>query len=207
MSALVGKGSNGKEPGPQVPVPPNYAACIVDQRAHRRPAFAHQKSPTDRQLKAFCEFEYQRFKLKALYLLISHLWVTGEARELGVRVDQGELRSQLSAFERATAPSKAAFERNLRFWRATRANILLSLELEQLTTRIQAKVSARAQAPAQQQAALAAFGKAFAARWHARTSCARGYIVPICRNFRPPKEPAALVPPSVPLTNAPAGSF
>ncbi len=204
MSALVGKGSNGKEPGPAVPVPPKYTACIADQRAHRRVPFAHG-TPTDAQLRSYCEYEYERFKLKALYVLISHAWTTGEASELGVRVDRGELGRQLAAFEAAIAPNGAAFARTLRFWRATRADVLLSLEDEQLATRIQAKVEAGAKTPAEGAQAFARFGRAFKRKWVSRTSCARGYVVPICRNFKPPKEPAGLVPPSVPLTDMPAG--
>jgi hypothetical protein len=205
MSVLVGKGSNGKEPGPPVPVPPKYTACIADQRAHRRAPFAHTE-PTDAQLKGYCEFEYERFKLKALYVLISHQWTLGEAANFGVKLDKRELQQQLSAFEQALAPSKAAFRRDLGFWRARPADILLSLEDEQLVTRIQAKIESGNRTPAQNSKAFARFGQAFRRKWVARTSCAAGYVVPICRNFKPPKEPAALVPPSIPLTDMPAGS-
>ncbi len=204
MSALVGKGSNGKEPGPAVPVPPKYTACIASQRAHRRAPFAHG-NPTSAQLKAYCEFEYERFKLKALYVLVSHEWTTGEAAELGVEVDRRELQQQLAAFEQALAPSKAAFRRELGFWRATRADILLSLEDEQLATRIEAKVEAGGRTPAEQKQAFARFGLAFKRKWVARTTCAHGYNVPICRNFKAPLEPTALVPPSIPLTAMAAG--
>lgn len=205
MSALIGKGSNGKEPGPRVPVPPKYTACIAEQRAHRRAPFAHSQ-PTTAQLKGYCEFEYERFKLKALYVLISHGWTIGEAAELGVKLDKHELQTQLSEFERAIAPTKAGFRRELGFWRARPADIVLSLEDEQLATRIQAKVEATGKTPTQSSEAFARFGRAFKRKWVARTSCADGYIVPICRNFKPPKEPAALVPPSVLLTDMPAGS-
>lgn len=201
MSVLVGKGSNGKKEGPSVPAPPKYTACIADQRAHRRPPFANAPRPTDAQLKAYCEYEYQRFKLKALYLLISHAWTTGEAAELGVKVDRRELQHQLSEFELGVAPSRAAFRRDLGFWRARLSDILLSLEDEQLATRIQAKVEATGTTAKQKEEAFARFGRAFEQKWVARTSCARGYVVPICRNFKPPKVPAALVPPSVPLTD------
>lgn len=206
MSALIGKGSNLREPGPKVPVPPAYTACIADQRAHQRSMSASQPS-TQKQLKAHCAFEYRRFKLKALYLLISYQWVTGEAAELGVKVDRNELRRQLATFEQALAPNKAAFQRDLRFWRASMSNILLSLELSQLTTRIEAKLQAAAGGTAQQgEAALARFGLAYKRKWQARTDCSSGYVVPICRQYRAPKTPSALVPPSVPLTGMPAGS-
>ncbi len=199
MSVLVGKGSNGKEPGPPVPAPPRYAACAAAYRARSGAAVS------EAQAKAHCEYEYERFKLKALYVLIGHQWVTGEAAQLGVSVDRRELARQLRTFEEAVAPSRAAFRRELGFWRARPADVLLSLEDEQLATRIQAKVEAAGRTPSQRSAAFARFGRAFKRKWIARTSCAKDYVVPICRNFRPPKEPAALVPPSVPLTDMPAG--
>jgi hypothetical protein len=203
MSVLTAKGSNGHEPGPKAPVPPDYKVCIAELRAHPP---AVPTSPIPRQPKAYCEFEYRRFKLKALYLLISYRWVTGEAAELGVKVNKNELRRQLVTFEHALAPSEAAFKRLLGFWRARPRDITLSLELSQLTARIEAKVeSAAGKSIRSRKQALAIFGRAFKRKWLARTSCETGYVVPICKQFRTPARPSGLVPPSVPLTDMPAG--
>lgn len=204
MSVLVGYGSNGREPGPQVPVPPRYKACIADQRTHPRQSF-HQVNPTRKQLKADCEFEYERFKLKALYLLISYQWVAGEARELGVKLDQRELARQLSMFERAVALGSGSFKRYLRFTRATRSDIELSLKLDQLTQKVEAKVGGPGTSQ-RREALLTAFGRQLKRKWLARTDCRPQYVVPICRQYRTPATPPKLVPPSVPLTRMPAGS-
>lgn len=207
MSVLAGKGSNLHEPGPQVPVPPEYKACIALQRTGQPSSATSEAPPTARQLKAFCDFEYRRFRLKALYLLISYQWVTGEAAELGVKVDKNELHRQLTTYEHALAPSQAAFRQVLRYWRAKLADILLSLELAQLTTKIETKVQGNGHdSPQQAQAALVAFGRSYKRRWLARTSCKPPYIVPICRQYRRPEAPPDLIPPGVPLTSLPAGS-
>jgi hypothetical protein len=207
MSALRGKGSNLHEPGPPVPVPPQFKACVASERAHPSPELLARPHTTTAQLKAFCDFEYRRFRLKALYLLISYQWVTGEAAELGVKLDRAEVRRQLSAFEHAVAPSHAAFKQDLRYWRARPSDILLSLELAQLTSKIESKVEAKGGgSPQGAQRALLAFGRQFKRKWRARTRCTPPYVVPICREYKTPKTPPDLVPPSVPLTGLPAGS-
>ena len=206
MSVLVGFGTNGQEPTPPVPVPPRYDACIANPREHKRLAF-QQAHPTREQLKADCKLEFERFRLKALYLLISYQWVTGAARELGIRLDRRELTRQLSAYEQVGAANAGSFARYLRLTRATLADIELSLELAQLTQKVEVKVGGGAQSPSQRRESLLAdFGKKFRSRWRARTECRSQYIVPICRQYRRPQTPPKLVPPSVPLTDMPAGS-
>jgi hypothetical protein len=204
MSVLVGYGTNGRESPPPVPVPPRFEACIADPRAHRRLAF-QQVKPTREQLKADCKLEYERFKLKALYLLISYQWVSGAARELGVKLDRQELAHQLSADERALAASSGSFERYLRLTHATRADVALGLKLNQLTQKVEAKVGGASGSTSQRESLLVDFGKKFKRRWLARTDCRAPDVVPICRQYRSPATPPKLVPPSVPLTHMPSG--
>lgn len=209
MSVLMGEGTDGRRSTPPVPVPPRFEACIADPRERTRLAF-QQVHPTREQLKADCKLEYERFKLKALYLLISYQWVKGAAEELGVKPDQRELARQLSAYERAYAGIAGSFGRYLRLIRGTRADIELTLELNQLTQRIEAKVGgagggARSSSRSRE-SLLADFGKKFKVRWLARTDCRPPYVVPICRQYRRPARPPKLVPPSVPLTHMPAGA-
>lgn len=204
ISVLKGRGSNGNAPGPPAPVPPHYKTCIAFAIAHSTPSL--QPSSTPRQPKAYCEYEYRRFKLKALYLLISYQWVTGEAAELGVRLNRPELERQLAFFRNALGlSSDAAYRRYLRFTRADNADVLLSIETEQLTRAVVAKVSG-GRSPASAERVLKSFGQAYLRRWLARTDCRTGYVVPICREYRPPKTPPEFVPPTVPLTFMPSGT-
>ncbi len=204
ISLLKGRGSNGREPGPPAPVPPHYAACIAYARAHK--ALPVQSTPAiPKQPRAYCEFEYRRYKLKALYLLISHRWVTGEAAELGIRPNKPELTRQLSAYRKALGlTSAAAYKRYLDFIRADPADLLLSIETEQLVRAVEAKATAAAKTTTQRRAALAQFGTAFKAKWRHRTDCRSGYVVPICRQYSSRRTSTPFVPPSVPLTGEPS---
>ena len=49
--------------------------------------------------------------------------------------------------------------------------------------------------------ALEVFGKKFVHKWTGRTDCSVGYVVPVCKEYMPPKTPPLLVPPSIPLAN------
>jgi hypothetical protein len=204
ISYLKDIGANGHE-GPAAPIPPRYTACIAYARTHPG-LFVPSTPPIPRQPRAYCEFEYRRFKLKALYLLISYQWVTGEAHELGIRSDKTKLARRLSYYRAALGlTSAAAYKRYLGFAHADTADLLLSLEMEQLVRLVEAKVVGAAKTAAQREAKLARFGKTFKAKWLARTDCHAGYIVPICRRYPPGRKLATFVPPSVPLTDEPSG--
>jgi hypothetical protein len=205
IAVLKDRGSNGREPGPPAPVPPHYAACIAYARAHPI-AGLPSKPAIPKQPKAYCEFEYRRFRLKALYLLISHRWVVGQAAELGLRPNEPELARDLSVYRKSLGlTSAAAYKRYLGFLHADTADLLLSFEMEQLARAVESRITAGTKTTAQREAALARFGKSYKARWRARTDCRSGYVVPICRQYRPGRTPATFVPPTVPLTDEPNG--
>jgi hypothetical protein len=205
ISVLKARGSHGPEPPPPAPVPPHYAACIAYARVHLD-HIPQSTPPIPKQPRAYCEFEYRRFKLKALYLLISYRWVLGQAAELGIRPNKPELRHQLSLYRKALGlTSAAAYKRYLGFLRTNTADFLLSLEMEQLVRAVEAKVAGAAKTAAQREAALAQFGRAYKARWLARTDCRSGYVVPICRQYPPGRKLATFAPPAVPLTDEPSG--
>ncbi len=203
ISVLKAEGTHGHEPISPAPIPPHYAACIADARAHLKD-IPPSTPPIPKQPRAYCEFEYQRYKLKALYLLISYQWVLGEAAELGIHANKPELARQLSLYRKTLGlTSVAAYKRYLHSHRAETSDVLLGFELEQLARAVEAMV-AGTKVAAQREQALAQFGKAYKARWLARTDCRSGYVVPICRQYTPGKTPATFVPPSVPLTHEPS---
>jgi hypothetical protein len=206
ISVLKGRGGNGREPGPPAPVPPAYTACIAYARTNQPPRKPTEPPPTPKALKAECEFEHRRYKLKALYLLISYQWVTGEAAELGLKLNRAELAQQLTGFKRVLNLNNSSFRRYLKFMRADTADLLLSFELEQLTRKVESKVASGGGTAQNHEQGLVRFGKAFERKWLSRTDCRPGYIVPICRQYKPPASPPDLTPPSVPLTAIPSGS-
>jgi hypothetical protein len=207
IAVLKGRGGGGLAPAAPAPVPPKYTACIRHEASARLPLPSGQAPSTRPQLRFYCEYELRRFKLKALYLLISYRWVTGEAAELGIALNRPKLKAELAAFRRSLAEGGIPFKRYLRFTRANPADVAVGFELEQLSQAIEVHVagSASAIATPSGKAALARFGKAFEHKWRARTDCQAGYVVPICRQYVTPKRPPEFVPPTVPLTQMPNG--
>ena len=184
------------------PQPPKYTACIAyfERYPFNSPG---QAKPSRAALKEKCELEYRREKLKALYTLIAFYWVSGEGAELGVVVSPQELKQVLAAFERQQFPNGEGFRGYLASYRLTRADMAMQLEVELLTQRIQSKLEASMRNLTIQgrQQALDRFSQGYERKWKRRTNCQTGYVVPICKQYKPPKTPSTLVPNSVPLTD------
>jgi hypothetical protein len=207
MSFVAASASTGPgQPKFQVPKPPDYAACIAYLK--RYPSFGSNvepAKPTHAQLKANCDYEFRKERLKALYVLIAFDWVSGEAAELGVKVTPRELGKTIAAFEHAVLPGGETFKEYLASQRQTVGDLRMELEQELLVLAVHRKLEARAAArslsTAQRQQALNEFAREYERKWRARTDCAPGYVVPICRQYTPPRTPSRLVPNSVPLTD------
>jgi hypothetical protein len=194
------------QPTPKPPDPPSYTKCIAYLRAFApwaQPVDGRPR-PTATRLKSQCEYEYRKFKLKALYTLIPDDWVSGEAAELGITVTGAQLRQRL-ALVKGEFPSENAFKRYLASKGATVADLLLGFRQALLAGKIQQRLEAENDklhlATPQRQQVLNKFSEEFKRKWTARTDCQAGYVVPICKQYKAPKTPPRLVPPSLPLTN------
>jgi foldase protein PrsA len=203
MSVIAGEVSTAPgQPVPETPVPPHYSACISYTRRFPT-ALASARSSAPSQLKRECAFEFQKEKLKALYFLISSDWVSGEAAELGVSLTGRALERQL-ALLKARFPSETKARRFLVGARGTTEDLRSRLTQILLMRSVQQKLEQQSQKKnltlPQRQQVLDRFGERFEKTWRARTSCRAGYVVPICRQYRAPNMPPALVPPTVPLT-------
>ena len=196
-NAFAGRATKNKPPEP-----PDFEDCIAYFKKYEPKPRGPQASLTPIDLKQRCRYEYEKEKLKALYFLIPYEWVAGEAAELGVHISQREVAQRLALFE-GNFPSKAALSRYMRLAKESRSTLEARMRLGLWSTRIEEALHARLHALplARRQAKLRAYGEAFEAKWRARTDCKTGYVVPLCRQYKPPRTPSTLVPPSVPLTN------
>jgi hypothetical protein len=207
MSVIAADASTAPgQPTPKPPDPPSYTACIAYLRAYAQWAkpVDGRSVVTSKRLKAQCEYEYQKLKLKALYTLIPYAWVTGEAAKLGVKATGRELQRRL-ALLKSQFPNEAAFKKYVVSRGVTIADLLLDIKVSALVELIQHKLETENKkwhlTTAQRQGMLDRFGTEFKAEWTARTDCRPGYVVPICRQYDLPRTPFGLVPPAVPLTN------
>jgi hypothetical protein len=191
------------QPVPRSPEPPRYSACVAYRQ--RFPANPEAKQPrlSLSELKHECMVEFQKEKLKALYFLISYDWVNGEAAELGIRPTDQEVVHELEHLKiRFPGPTLRHF---LVGYRGSRLDMLMRIKLTLLTARVKQKVEGenakRHLTTQQRQQALDRFSRRFATNWSGRTSCQPDYVVPACRQYKPPRTAPTLVPPSIPLTD------
>jgi hypothetical protein len=193
------------QPKLEIPQPPSYTACIAYEERYPLSTAAGQGKRTRAALKAQCDHLYRKLKLKALYILISFDWVSGEAAELGVKLADTELRHVLTFFEHQHFPKGESFKGYLASNRMTLADITQQLKQELLVNDVQRKLNAQPSMQRltvqQRQQVLNGFGREYEGKWRHRTDCQTGYVVPICRQYRPPKTPPDLVPNAVPLTD------
>jgi len=203
MSVIAGEVSTATgQPEPEVPAPPSYTACIAYRRKYPTTVGKLELTPTRRAQE--CKLEFEKERLKALYLLISYAWVSEEAGEMAVKLPERELED----YEQRLA--NKADQRVLVGTRGTRADLRLRLQLSLLTTKVQQQLERESGggrlSTDQRQAALNRFSEEFTKKWKARTVCRAGYVVPICGQGTGPRVGPSFVPPSVPLTNMTAGS-
>jgi hypothetical protein len=206
MSIIAAGASTGPgQPTPRPPDPPGYTACIAYLRkyaAWTKPV-AGPPVPSAK-LRSQCEYEYEKLKLKALYVAISFVWVDREARELGVRSTSADLQRELASFKRAF-PSASAYKQFVGVRGLTLQDLLDELNQGLLARMIQRKLEAasakRGLTTAQRQEALNRFSQAYVAKWRSRTNCGPKYLVPICRQYHLAKVPFGLVPNALPLTD------
>jgi hypothetical protein len=112
--------------------------------------------------------------------LISSDWVIGEAQDLHVHVSAAQVRRTFDDARRAEYPKRGEFEAFLKKSGETIADLLFRVELNLLSTRIQARVLAGERTQQAKEHALAHFVSEFTKRWRAQTYCAPAYQVSDC---------------------------
>lgn len=207
MSVIAAGASTAPgQPTARPPDPPGYVSCIAYLRAYAPWAKPGDGRPavTSGRLRAQCEYEYEKLKLKALYALISNVWVAGEAGELGVKATPGELRHALVQLK-SGFPNEQAFKKFMEVRGLTLADLLDETTQGVLVELIQQKLEQEGDlqhlTTAQRQQRLDQFGRRYEAKWKSRTDCRQGYLVPICERYHLATVPFGLVPNALPLTD------
>jgi len=124
---------------PAIPVPPNYTACIASAKAGVKPVKG-QKAPTEGALKAQCAQQYKSLQQEVLGFLISSNWVIGEAKSLGVKISDKEVKKQFEKIKSQQFPKAAEFEKFLKTSGQSVSDLLLRVKLNLLSQKIQQKI-------------------------------------------------------------------
>ena len=124
---------------PAIPVPPNYTACIASAKAAAKPAKG-QSPPTEAALKSQCAQQYKSLQQEVLGFLISSNWVIGEAKSLGVKISDKEVKKQFEKIKSQQFPKAAEFEKFLKTSGQSVSDLLLRVKLNLLSQKIQQKI-------------------------------------------------------------------
>jgi foldase protein PrsA len=144
--------SGQSAPKPVIPDPPSYKACIAHLEATAPKPAKGQSKPTAATLKSQCEQQYTALKQQVLAYLISANWVIGEAAERGVKVSDAEVKKAFNKIKAQQFPKEADFQKFLASTGYTVSDLLLRVKLDELSSKIQQKVSKEAgKKPSQQE--------------------------------------------------------
>jgi foldase protein PrsA len=135
---VAASGSGGEKP--VVPVPPDYTACIAHLKTTTAATAKGQKAPTEAELKKQCETQYKSLQQEVLGFLTSSAWVLGEAKSLGVKLSDSEVRNQFLKIKHQQFKKASEFEKFLATSGQTVSDLLLRVKLNMLSQKIQAKI-------------------------------------------------------------------
>ena len=126
---------------PQVPKPPEYTACIATKRKTLPKPAKGQPKTTDAQLKTQCKQEYEALRDQVLQLLISFEWIEGEAKELGIKISDAEVKKQFETQKKASFPKEADYQKFLKDSGQSEEDIMLRVKLDVLSNKIREKIT------------------------------------------------------------------
>jgi foldase protein PrsA len=140
MGVASASSPTGATTKPVIPDPPKYTACIASLAATAPKPAKGQKAPTQAQLKSQCEQRYKSLQQEVLGFLISSEWVIGEAKSLGVKFSDKEVKKQFEKIKTQQFPKAAEFEKFLKTSGQTVSDLLLRVKLNLLSQKIQQKI-------------------------------------------------------------------
>lgn len=132
---------SGGQQSTAIPKPPDFTECVAAKRKALPKPAKGQPNTTDAQLKTQCQQEYSALRDQVLQLLISFQWIQGEAKDLGVKVTDAEVKKQFETQKKASFPKEADYQKFLKDSGQSEADILLRVKLDVLSNKIREKVT------------------------------------------------------------------
>jgi foldase protein PrsA len=143
---IAADSSAGQVPGQsattQVPVPPDFTACIASKRATAPKPAAGQPQPSAVQFKAQCLQEYQGLRDQVMQFLISSDWIQGESADQGIKVTAADAQKQLATIKAQQFPTPADFAKFLSTSGMNQNDLLFRVTLDALSNKLRTKVTA-----------------------------------------------------------------
>jgi hypothetical protein len=172
----------GPLPTPVAYQPPNFTACVDHLQAER------PKATSQADLRATCNSTYTHIQERILNFLITGYWLREEAQRRRASVTAQDVRREFAAQRRARYPTAASFRRLEEASQQTIPDLEFAVETEMLSAKLVERFAAAHGDRKNEGAAVPAFNRNIRATWIPRTSCARGFVVPDCKQYRAASE-------------------
>lgn len=125
----------------EVPVPPDFKACIATKKKTAPKPAKGQPTPTDASFKATCKTEYEGLRDQVLQFLISSEWIAGESADQDVKVTDKEVQKQFDTTKKQSFPKEADFQKFLKSSGMTLNDLLFRVKLDTLSNKLRTKVT------------------------------------------------------------------
>src|SRR3954462_13282013 len=129
------------QPNAKAPDPPDYTACVAQERKTAPKPAKGQPKATDAQLKSQCKQEYEGLRNQVLQLLVSFKWIQGEADDLGVKVTDAEVKKSFDQQKKQSFSKEADYQKFLKTSGQTNEDIMQRVRLDLLSNKIRDKVT------------------------------------------------------------------
>jgi hypothetical protein len=169
--------------------PPHIATCMSQLKTVAN-------GPSRSHLMSRCQQLYKLIREQALSYLINSYVNLAEDTEVGVTVDNSEIQAAFASLRSSEFPTETALHEYLAQRRWSLSDELFLVKRDLLGTKLLESVHKKLGAKASE-AQIDAYYKALAAKWLAKTSCIRGYVVEGCKQYVAPASPSAVSPASV----------
>jgi foldase protein PrsA len=90
--------------------PPAYAACVASKKATAPKPAKGQPQQTDAQFKTQCKQEYEGLRDQVMQFLILEKWVSGQAKDFGVKVTAAQADKQFADAKKQSFPKEKDFQ-------------------------------------------------------------------------------------------------
>lgn len=126
--------------------------------------------------------EYERLVRVALIGLFETIWLKGQAAEMNIVVTPGQVRRERERIKEQSFKSVAEYRGFLREMRYTGRDVYERVELQLLSTWIQARIVDGTRSKSEEQEIFEQFVADYNERWRSRTVCAPAYVIERCSN-------------------------
>jgi foldase protein PrsA len=123
-----------------VPDPPNYTKCVAEKRKTTPKPGKGQPKVTDAALKKQCQQQYTSLRDQVVSLLISYRWIQGEADKRGIKVSDADVKKSFEQQKKQNFPKPADYQKFLKQYGQTEADILMRVKLDLLSNKIRDQV-------------------------------------------------------------------